>query len=269
MNTIETPWPRMAVGNVRIDLVDRAAALGLIFDSFSTADPLAVVSANLDHLHHFADDTAWTSRLPAAPAAEDPRGEMRWLTLLDGTPLVRKVHSLTGIEWPKLSGSDLIEPILATAAERGLTVGFLGGSAETHAQLRTSVGAKLPGLRIAGTWAPARTEIDDRRRSAEIAADIRAANIDILVVGLGKPRQENWIAAFGLVTGARVLLAFGAAVDFLAGRVRRAPNIVAAMGGEWAWRLILEPRRLGRRYLIQGPPAFLQLHRGTTVVDPR
>ena len=84
---------------------------------------------------------------------------------------------------------------------------------------------------------------------------------------LSKPLQEEWIARFGPATGARVLLAFGAVIDFLAGRVRRAPERVAEAGAEWAWRLMLEPRRLGRRYLIQGPPALLQLKRRARVVE--
>lgn len=256
----------MFVDHVPIDLVDRESAISLIVDSLSASDPLAVASANLDHLHHFADDESWSGRSPAV-SVDGPTQGLRWLTLLDGVPLVRKANALSGREWPKLSGSDLIEPILERAAEHGARVGFLGGMAETHLQLREMMDVQLPTLRIAGTWAPARSELIDHAESARIAAEIRAADVEILVVGLGKPLQENWIDQFGPATGARVLLVFGAVVDFLAGRIRRAPGWVADTGAEWVWRLMLEPRRLSRRYLIEGPPALLQLRRVARVVE--
>ena len=94
-----------------------------------------------------------------------------------------------------------------------------------------------------------------------VAAEVAAAGVDVLVVGLGKPRQELWIDRHGAATGARVLLAFGAAADFLAGSVRRAPKFMQDNGIEWLYRLGVEPRRLARRYLVQGPPALLALRR--------
>ena len=114
-----------------------------------------------------------------------------------------------------------------------------------------------PHLVVAGSWSPPRSDITNPAQSAELAAKIRAAEVQILVVGLGKPRQELWIESYGAATGARVLLAFGAVVDFLAQRVKRAPTWVSGAGMEWAWRLALEPKRLARRYLVQGPPAYL------------
>lgn len=95
--------------------------------------------------------------------------------------------------------------------------------------------------------------------SCKLADEIRQAAPDVLVVGLGKPRQELWIAEYGHLTGAKVLLAFGAVVDFLAGHVRRAPLWASSHGLEWAWRLMLEPRRLARRYLVEGPEAYVKL----------
>ncbi len=90
--------------------------------------------------------------------------------------------------------------------------------------------------------------------------------MNVLVVCLGKPRQEHWIEQYGPLTGAQVLLAFGAVVDFLSGRIRRAPRWVADHGFEWAWRLGLEPRRLARRYLVRGPVEYLALRRTPTTL---
>ncbi|BAW04956.1 WecB/TagA/CpsF family glycosyltransferase [Nocardia seriolae] len=263
MNECSALWPRMLVGHVPVDLLDRDAALELIFAALSHADPIAVASANLDHIHHFAGDAAWDERLPVA--ASD--GGLRWLTLLDGMPLVRTANARSGRSWPKLSGSDLITPILERAAQTRARVGFLGGTAETHELLLPALAELHPQLIVAGTWAPERAELTDRRASEAIAARIAAAETDILVVGLGKPRQERWIAEYGTLTNARALLAFGAVVDFLAGRVARVPERVGNAGGEWAWRLMLEPRRLARRYLVQGPPALVRLKRSAVVLE--
>ena len=142
MNSDGAPWPRMLVGYVTVDLVNRESALSLILDSLSASDPLAVASANLDHIHHFADDESWVCRPPAV-SVNGPAQGLRWLTLLDGVPLVRTANALSGRRWPKLSGSDLIYPILESAADLGVRVGFLGGAAETHSRLR-ELGRRTP-----------------------------------------------------------------------------------------------------------------------------
>jgi exopolysaccharide biosynthesis WecB/TagA/CpsF family protein len=267
MNSTGTPWPRMFVGNVAVDLIDRQCALGLIMDSLSASDPLAVAWANVDHIRHFADDESWTCRPPAV-SVNGPANGMRWLTLIDGVSLVRTANARGGRSWLKLSGRDLITPIMESAAAQGVRVGILGGAVGTHRQLRTLVGQqKLPDIRIGGTWAPTRSEVTDPAASERIAAEIRHADVDILFVGLDKPRQEQWIARFGPATGARVLLAFGAATDFLTSPVGRAPQRVTKAGAKWAWRLMVEPWRLSPPYLIECPLAWLRLKRTARVVE--
>jgi exopolysaccharide biosynthesis WecB/TagA/CpsF family protein len=124
-----------------------------------------------------------------------------------------------------------------------------------------------PRVRFVGHWTPERDDVSDSLRSRALASEIRASGADILLVCLGKPRQERWINEYGLLTGAGALLAFGAAVDFLAGTVSRAPVWVSQSGGEWAWRLMREPRRLARRYLVDGPPAYLAVRRASRLLQ--
>lgn len=249
-------WPRMTVGAVTVDLLSYQQAMELIFESLTMSSPLAVVSANLQHISEFADRSDWAAR---TPTADDPANGLRWLTLLDGVPLARRAETLTGRKWPKLAGSEMLAPILEQAAAIGVRVGFLGGSIEAQSQLSSILETRFPSLRVVGAWTPNRSELEDPDKSAAIARQVRAAQADLLIVGLGKPRQEDWIALHGLSTSARIFLAFGAASDFLAGRVRRSPRPLAAVGLEWAWRLMLEPRRLWRRYLVDGPPAWVRL----------
>jgi exopolysaccharide biosynthesis WecB/TagA/CpsF family protein len=88
------------------------------------------------------------------------------------------------------------------------------------------------------------------------AARIRAACPDVLLVALGNPLQEFWIAEHLRALDARVAIGVGALFDYLAGRVRRAPRWVRALRSEWVFRMLMEPRRLAQRYLV-GNPVFL------------
>jgi N-acetylglucosaminyldiphosphoundecaprenol N-acetyl-beta-D-mannosaminyltransferase len=244
---------RVVLGGALVDLHERDELLAVLADRLDgppPVRPLAVASANLDHIHHFGLHGAHREVIDPA----DP--DLDWLVLLDGAPLVRQSAVLTGREWPLLAGSDMLPAILAGADDAGATVGFLGGLPRTHAILREVLAQRHAGLKIAGMWAPSRSELADPVRAAALAGSIAAAGADLLVVSLGKPRQEQWIRRYGRDSGARVLLAFGASADFLAGTARRAPAWVRRLGIEWLYRLVREPRRLARRYLIQGPPAL-------------
>ena len=214
--------------------------------------PLAVASINLDHIHH----------LPTLHGETEEHG-MRWLNLVDGAPIASQIQRMTGAPCPRLAGSDLIRGILDDAAANGSSVAVLGGSPEVSSALAERFATDWPSVRFAGHWTPAREEVSSPESSLAVAAQIRASGADIVIVCLGKPRQEIWIDRYGQETGAGVLLAFGAVVDFLAGRVSRAPRWVSDAGFEWMWRLMLEPRRLARRYLVEGPPAYLAVRRSS------
>lgn len=261
---MNAPAQRIVLGGAAVDLMEFDSAVELIMERAGTpgGKPLAVASVNLDHIKHFGTNGPWSRILTengAGVARPGQRGNLDWLSLLDGAPLVTQARRLTGRKWPRLAGSDLIGPLLDQAGGRQVRLGFLGGSPETHSLLKRELGEDRPELAVVGWWAPPRDVLSDPIASRALANEVAQAKVDILVVGLGKPRQEVWIAEYGPVTGARVLLAFGAVVDFLAGRVVRAPHWVSARGMEWAWRLALEPRRLSRRYLIDGPPAYAQV----------
>lgn len=268
---------KISLGGIVVDLMDQSTAVKRIIDHalspMDSTGPLSIVSANLDHIVHFGNGSRWRGVLgdstrttrPLRPG-NDPlhdsaeRG-MHWLTLLDGAPLVIQANQLTKQQWPRLAGSDLIDPILDAAELEHLSVGFLGGQPQVQRQLAKSLPTDRPNLKISGFWAPTRENLENPQASFELAERIRLSNTDILVVGLGKPRQELWMASYGALTGAKVLLAFGAVVDFLAGVVKRSPSWVSDNGLEWAWRLSIEPRRLAQRYLVNNPPGLLKIRR--------
>lgn len=278
---------RVDLAEVVVDLLDESTAVRRIIARTQHLGehgrqehlpPVSVVSANLDHIAQFGKGGRWHGSVgnslqptiqPVANDAGTPpeHGVMEWLTLLDGAPLVAQATRLTGRDWPRLAGSDLIGPLLDAAEEAGTSVGFLGGSYLIQRLLSRSLTKSRPALVIAGMWSPDRPTLASDKDSLELARTIRESGTQLLIVGLGKPRQELWMAKYGLMTGASVLLAFGAVVDFLAGAMKRAPDWASNNGLEWAWRLALEPRRLARRYLLDDPPSLLQLRRYSSVVQ--
>lgn len=279
--------PRVNLADIVVDLMTQPSAVEMIIsrtgadtihaDHRSGRPPLSVISANLDHIAQFGRGGRWQETLgdsltpSAVPFPDEGRHNggpavMEWLTLLDGAPLVAQANRLTGQNWPRLAGSDLIGPVLAASETSGITVGFLGGSYLIQRLLSRQLTKANPHLLIAGMWSPDRAALVSHRQSLELAATIKESGAQILIVGLGKPRQELWMAKYGIATGADVLLAFGAVVDFLAGAINRAPQWASNRGLEWAWRLALEPRRLARRYLVDDPPSLLHLRRYSALV---
>jgi exopolysaccharide biosynthesis WecB/TagA/CpsF family protein len=252
---------QVVLGGADVDLM----GFDYLIDTFSShlehhdGAPLAIASANLDHIHHFG--------IGAPHADVMTTKDVNWLVLLDGAPLVRRAHALTNQTWPLLAGSDLLEPILDRCAEHSASVAFFGGSAVTHERLASILPARWPNIRVAGLWAPSRADIESPLSAAQLAREVAATAPDLVIVSLGKPRQEKWISEYGVLTGASVLLAFGASADFLAGTANRAPKVFRALGIEWSYRLMREPRRLFRRYCIEGPPAVRALREHSSVIQ--
>ena len=262
------PASQINLAGIITDLLEFDQALEMIINAArgGSDEVLGVVSINLDHVHHFAGKQHLEKgQRPSdcnTPAAQD----VRWLNLLDGAPLVRRASQLTGHRWPRLAGSDLIEPVLDAAEVSRLSVGFLGGSSQTHAALASVMPKRWPNLPVAGYWAPKRADLTDTAASKALTEEIARAEVTILFVCLGKPRQEEWIAEHGYASGARVCLAFGAAVDFLAGRVARAPRLIANHGLEWAWRLLRAPTACSP-LSHPGPRAYLAVQRNSKVIS--
>lgn len=247
---------RVRLGGARCDLVEHRPFIDLVARKLGgpPGDPLLVASANLDHVHHFG-----AYREGCAVDFERPDRPGTWVVLLDGAPLVRAAARRTGRQWPRMAGADLLPEFLAVAGAVGAPVGVLGGTEATHARFLQVVATREPALTVAGQWNPSRSDLDEPSVNGRLAAEIREAGVGLLVVALGKPRQERWLDAWAEVAGIRVGAAFGGAIDFLTGTTVRAPVAVQQAGAEWLWRLGHEPRRLFRRYVIEGGPAYARV----------
>jgi N-acetylglucosaminyldiphosphoundecaprenol N-acetyl-beta-D-mannosaminyltransferase len=244
------------IGLVRVNLLGRDRVLDRCREALAGGIPLAIASANLDHLHHFA------RRQPPLPCGVVDG--MDWLTLLDGRPVGRAVRRALGPAAAELHpGSELLPEVLALAATTGARVVLIGGGDELRRAWTTVLAARYPGLGDAGTRRVDWTWLDRPGSGAALAHWVAGRDADVVVICLGKPRQELWMRDHGGASGARLLLAFGSAAEYVAGTTRRPPAWASRHGLEWAVRLVREPRRLWRRYLLDGPRALLLLRHAT------
>jgi N-acetylglucosaminyldiphosphoundecaprenol N-acetyl-beta-D-mannosaminyltransferase len=166
----------------------------------------------------------------------------------DGAPVAWCLRRLGYPGQPRISGPDLMWRCCARAAALRLPVFLYGGYPATLARLAARLKSEFPGLEIAGCEAPP-FRLPTAGEDAATVRAIARSGARIVFVALGCPRQEAWMAAHrGSVPA--VMMGVGAAFDFHAGSLRRAPRWMQRAGLEWLHRLAAEPRRLWRRYLV-------------------
>ncbi len=169
----------------------------------------------------------------------------------DGMPLVW----LGGAKHPQVSrvyGPDLMLAEFARSQSTGHRHYLYGGLNGTGDRLAARMRARFPGVEIVGVMEPPFAPLGDLA-SKDTAASINAAGPDVVWVGIGSPKQERWMARMRPLLDASVLIGVGAAFDFHSGAVRQAPRWMQRSGLEWLFRLVIDPRRLWRRYLIDNP----------------
>lgn len=169
----------------------------------------------------------------------------------DGMPLVWGLSLLGYRQATRVYGPDLTPVILRKAADTGTPVGFYGGSPDVLEKLQRVAQARFPSLQIVYAFSPPFRPLTPGEDDL-VVDDINRCGARILFVGLNTPKQDYWMAAHrGRVQA--VMLGVGAAFDFIAGAKRQAPRWMMAIGMEWFFRLITEPRRLWKRYLKHNP----------------
>ena len=167
--------------------------------------------------------------------------------LADGMPLVWASRLLKEPLPERVAGSDLIWKMAERAAERGYRLYLLGGAPGIAEEAAKKLEARYPGLSIAGTACPPFRKWTLEEEAA-IVDRIRASRPHILLVAFGQPKGELWIAEHREKLMVPLCVQVGASLDFVAGKVRRAPRWIQRSGMEWAYRLAQEPRRLVGRY---------------------
>jgi N-acetylglucosaminyldiphosphoundecaprenol N-acetyl-beta-D-mannosaminyltransferase len=207
-----------------------------------------VVTPNIDICRQARSDPAALSLVQSASLVVPDGMPLLWIAKVRGEPLVERV-----------TGSSLIFTLTGAAAQVGLSIYLLGGVPGVPEAAAENLTRMYPGLKVAGTDAPAIGFDKSIEGVDAVRTRIRDAAPNIVYVGLGFPKQEQLIAKLAPALPAAWFIGCGAAIPFAAGTVSRAPEWMQRSGLEWVHRLMREPRRLFRRYLILDLPFATEL----------
>jgi N-acetylglucosaminyldiphosphoundecaprenol N-acetyl-beta-D-mannosaminyltransferase len=170
------------------------------------------------------------------------------LTTSDGAPIAWALRQLGFPAQERIAGPDLMWRYLREAEGVGQTIYLYGSTNDTLLKLRSSIAREFPGVRLAGMKSPPFNAASPAEDEAEVA-EINRSGANLVFVGLGCPKQEKWMAAHHGKINA-LMIGVGAAFDYHAGNLNRAPIWMQRYGLEWLHRLGSEPRRLLGRYLV-------------------
>jgi N-acetylglucosaminyldiphosphoundecaprenol N-acetyl-beta-D-mannosaminyltransferase len=206
------------------------------------------ITANLDHVRRFQREALTRQLLEEAD-----------LVVADGMPLVW-ASRLVGDPLPeRIAGSDMVWSLCERAASRRVPAFLLGGNPGAAEGAAAALRERYPGLEIRGTLCPPFGFEEDPAELTRIEREVRAAEPGIVLVGLGFPKQDLLIRELRASLPGASFVGVGISFSFIAGDLARAPGWASALGLEWAYRLLQEPRRLLRRYLVDGIPFALAL----------
>jgi N-acetylglucosaminyldiphosphoundecaprenol N-acetyl-beta-D-mannosaminyltransferase len=230
---------------MRLDAVSSQEAVGRIIDS---SDGGCVLTPNLQHLRAHRRSAAVRGAFRRCELVVPDGMPLIWASRLQGTPLPGRV-----------AGSDLVWSLSQAAAHRERTLFLLGGAPGTADDAAAELRRRFPGLGIAGTHCPPPGFERSLPAVEEIRARIAAARPDLIYIGLPLAKQLLVMDSLRETVPDAWQIGLGISFSFVTGDVRRAPAWAQRTGLEWLFRLSQEPRRLGRRYLVEGLPFFFGL----------
>jgi exopolysaccharide biosynthesis WecB/TagA/CpsF family protein len=233
--------PTVVILGVPVARLDSETALAEVERLCEQAEPATLFYVNAHSLNVAYRDPEYLDLLQGAD-----------LVLNDGAGLSLAARMYGRRFSANLNGSDFNPRILELAARRGWTVFLLGAEPGVAERAARRLRERIPDLEIAGS----RDGYFSSAEAGEVVRDIKSSGAHVLMVAMGNPQQEKWVRDHLHATGARLGIGVGAFFDFAAGEVRRAPAWMNRVGVEWIFRLVQEPRRMWRRYLI-GNVVFL------------
>jgi N-acetylglucosaminyldiphosphoundecaprenol N-acetyl-beta-D-mannosaminyltransferase len=230
----------------RLDLAGTVARVETIIREGTPSQHIAVSATNVVALRE--DPRLYEIARSCALVNADGQGVV-WASRLLGDPLPERVMAL-----------DLMEALMPVAEERGYRIFILGAKPDVLAQAVANLRNRHPRLIVAGSRDGYFGEEDDE----DVIREIRDAHPDMLFVALPSPKKEYWLSEHLEELGVPFVMGVGGGVDVIAGLVRRAPRFIQRSGFEWVFRLVQEPRRLFRRFMV-GNAKFISLFLGEFV----
>ena len=178
------------------------------------------------------------------------------LVVADGKPIVWAASLLGDPIRKRVSGTDLVWSCAEISNEIGCTVALIGGKYEITVEAAEKMIERCPNAKLVPIETPFPLGEEE---NAEVVKRIKSIDAKIVLAALGAPRQERWVQSHLAASGANVGIGIGSAFDIISGRNPRAPGWIQTLGLEWFYRMLQEPRRLGRRYLIDDSPFLILL----------
>ncbi|MDH7489555.1 MAG: WecB/TagA/CpsF family glycosyltransferase [Anaerolineae bacterium] len=237
---MDTP-PRVNILGVGISAINMEQALAIIDDWIARRDPHYVCVSTVHGVMECQQNQAVRRALNSSGLTTPDGMPLVWISRLRGFRHVRRVY-----------GPDLMLAVCERSVVKGYRHYLYGGQPGVAEALKARLERRFPGVQIVGLESPPFEPLTPEQ-DREAVERINAANPDIVWVGMSTPKQDLWAAEHVGRLKAPVILAVGAAFDFVSGRKRQAPRWMRDSGLEWLFRLIQEPRRLWRRYLIYNP----------------
>lgn len=237
----QSPFPTQAVLGVPVSLVGMEDVLDAVRTWVNGAEPALIITA---------DATALVI------AHENPRfkamTQQAKLVTADGVGILWALKRKGVANPPKVSGVELVAELCRESAAHGFRLFFLGAEPGVAELAAEKLRLRYPGCNIVGTRHGYFTSDDD----PIVAEEIALARPDVLLVAMGMPRQEEFFMATQPITGAKVGIGVGGSFDVYSGRTKRAPKLVQKLHMEWLWRLLLNPKKIGKVKLL---PKFVRL----------
>lgn len=230
---------RMNFMNTEIDNLTMDEALETIDILIQQKQNAYVVTPNVDHIVQLETDEALQDVYANASLILTDGKPLLWIAQWYGTPIKEKI-----------SGSDLFPLLCKMASQKGYTMFFLGAAEGIAAKAAANLTNKYKGLQIVGTYSPPFGFENNPFEIQKITSMILEAKPHILIVGLGCPKQEKFMYHHCKELAVPISLGLGASLDFEAGNVKRAPKWMSQYGLEWLYRLIQNPKRMFKRYII-------------------
>ena len=240
--------PLIALLGMRFAAIGRGELVRNVSSALRAGRGGWIITANVDYLQRHASNDAAARLYDSADLIVADGIPILWAAKLQRTPLPDRV-----------AGSDLVWLLTAEAARSGFSIYVLGGVPAAAEEAVAAFRERFPGLLVAGVSSPV---VSDEPTQAEIEAirsDLVPRKPDIIYVALGAPKEERVIAALRDQCERAWWIGVGISLSFVSGRVRRAPLWMQRWSLEWLHRLVQEPRRLGRRYLIRNLPFAVRL----------
>lgn len=243
--TTEKQYPSINILDVPLSLLDQQQLLAALAELVAERRKSLVLSGNV-HALNLTCRHAWLRAL----------FQRATIVRIDGFG-VRLGARILGRRTPaRMTWADFIHALAPFCAQHGLRLFFLGSRPGIAEQAADQLRRQYPGLSIVGTHHGHFDKTPGSAANAAVIAAVNAAQPDILLLGFGMPLQERWLTDNWEQVNVPVTMTAGAALDYISGNLRRGPRWMTDHGLEWLARLLIEPRRLWRRYIL-GNPTFL------------